>query len=144
MNPFEILLNGCQILDPLMNSCGFTFIERASGKSSGGNFASGEYIKDDRRLELHFRHSLGLVTYHISDLSLSHESYMRALLGLNGGNKYPGFSNDPLDAFRGLSYDLEHYCSDFLKGSGEEFKRCVVKAREQEKVSGFKALSKVD
>jgi hypothetical protein len=127
-----------------MKPNGFKFVEGPAGGSSGGNFASGEYVRDDRRLELHFRHSLGLVTYHIGELSLKHESYMRALLGRTGENKYPGFSDNPLDAFRGLSFDLEHYYSDFLSGSGEEFKRCVVKARGQEKVSGFKALSKFD
>ena len=30
-----------------------------------------------------------------------------ALLAPNGGNKFPGFSDDPLDAFRDLAYDLE-------------------------------------
>jgi hypothetical protein len=66
---------------------------------------------------------------------------MRALLGKNGGNQYPGFSDDPLAGFRHLSYDLAHFCRDFLNGSGEEFERCVVKAKEQEKIKGFKALS---
>jgi hypothetical protein len=66
---------------------------------------------------------------------------MRALLGKNGGSQYPGFSEDPLDGFRDLSYDLSHFCGDFLSGSGEEFEGCVIKAAEQEKVKGFKALS---
>ena len=93
------------------------------------------------KLEIHFRHSLGLVTYQIGSLSLTHDAYMRALLGRGGGNKYPGFSNDPLHGFRHLRYDLSHFCGDFLNGSGEEFERCVVKAHEQEKIKGFKALS---
>ena len=141
MNVVEIFRAGREILDEVMKPRGFTFVEGASGQSSGGNFASGEYVKDDRRLEIHFRNSLGLVTYHIGSLSLTHEAYMRALLGRSGGNKYPGFSDDPLDGFRHLKYDLEHFCGDFLSGTGEEFERCVAKAKEQEKIKGFKALS---
>lgn len=141
MNVIEIFRAGCEMLDEIMKPHGFTFVKGASGQSSGGNFASGEYVRNDRRLEIHFRHSLGLVTYHMDSLSLTHDAYMRALLGRGGGNKYPGFSNDPLDGFRHLGYDLSHFCGDFLHGSGEEFERCVVKAKEQEKIKGFKALS---
>ncbi len=141
MNALETFRAGCKILDEVMNPHGFFLVEGLSGKSSGGNFASGEYVRDDRRLEIHFRFSLGLVTYHLGSLSLAHDSYMRALLGKNGGNQYPGFSDDLLDGFRHLSYDLSHFCEDFLSGSGEEFARCVIKAAEQEKVKGFKALS---
>src|ERR1700688_2219268 len=124
MNPREILHNGRQILDAVLVIQGFTFMETESGESSGGHFASGRYEKMDRYLEIHFRSSLGLVRYHIGELSLSHEEYMSALVGPNGGNKYPGFSNDPIDAFRDLAYDLERFCRDFLSGSGQEFARC--------------------
>ena len=141
MNALETFRTGCKILDEVLNPHGFFLVEGASGESSGGNFARGEYVRGNRRLEAHFRYSLGLVTYHLGDLSLTHESYMRALLGKNGGNQYPGFSNNPLDGFRHLSYDLAHFCGNFLNGSGEEFERCVDKAKEQEKIKGFKALS---
>lgn len=141
MNALQILATGCNILDEVMKPHGFVFVEGPFGKSSGGNFASGEYARGDRRLEIHFRHSLGLVTYRMGSLSLTHEAYMRALLGRNGGNRYPGFSDDTLDGFRHLAYDLEHYCTDFLEGSGEEFKGCVEKAKEQENITGFNALS---
>ena len=128
------------MLDEVMNPHGFFLVEGASGGSSGGDYARGEYVRGDRRLEIHFRGSLGLVTYHLGDLSLAHTSYMRALLGKNGGNQYPGFSDDPLDGFRHLRHDLSHFCVDFLSGSGEEFGRYVIKAAEQEKIKGFKAL----
>jgi hypothetical protein len=141
MNALETFRAGCRILEEIMNPHGFFLIEGASGNSSGGNFARGKYVRGDRRLEIHFRGSLGLVTYHRGDLSLTHEAYMRALLGKNGGNKYPGFSDDPLDGFRHLRYDLAHFCEDFLNGSGEELERCVMKAKELEKIKGFKALS---
>jgi hypothetical protein len=141
MNALETFRAGCGILDEVLKPLGFTLVEGESGQSSGGNFASGEYVKGDRRVEIHFRHSLGLVTYHIGSLLLTHDAYMRALLGRDGGNKYPGFSDDPLDGFRDLRYDLTHFCGDFLSGTGEEFERCVVKAKEREKIKGFEALS---
>jgi hypothetical protein len=140
MNALEIFRAGCKALDEVMNPHGFFLVEGASGKSSGGNFASGEYVRGNRRLEIHFRFSLGLVSYHMGSLSLGHEAYMRALLGKGGGNQYPGFSNDPLDGFRHLGYDLAHFCGDFLCGSGEEFGRCAITAEEQRKIKGFRAL----
>ncbi len=140
MDAGAVLRAGCQILDPIMNRYGFPFVEGLSGQGSGGSFASGEYVRGDRRLELHFRHSLGLVTYHIGAFSLSHVAYMQAL-GKRGHHRYPGFSGDPLDGFRHLRHDLEHYCTDFLSGPGDAFRDCVAKAAEQAKVSGFLKLS---
>ena len=140
MSTYRTFETGCKILDPVMQRHGFVFNKGPSGKGSGGDFVSGHYVRGDRKLELHFRHSLGLVTYHMGSLSISHEAYMRALLGKEGGHKYPGFSEDPIDGFRGLRYDLEHYGSDFLYGSGEEFSRCVERARERERLPGFKRL----
>jgi hypothetical protein len=140
MDFLETFRAGCAILDDVMNAQGFFLIKGPSGNSSGGNFASGEFVKADRRLAVHLRNSLGLVTYHVGSLSIKHEAYMRALLGPDGGNRYPGFSTDRLDGFRNLAYDLAHFCGDFLNGSGEEFKRCVINAKEREKIVGYRAL----
>ena len=140
MDPREILQNGQQILEAVLVTNGFTFKETQSGKSSGGNFASGKYEKADRRLEIHVRHSLGLVTYHIGPLTISHEAYMRAQLGSQGGNRYPNFSDDPFEAFRSLAFDLKTFCSDFLSGPGEDFARCAKIAEEHENRSGFSRM----
>ena len=120
MTKLELLDGGCQILNEVMLPYGFIFEEKPSGESSGGAFASGEYIKGQRSLEIHLRYSLGRVSYHMGSISLTHEDYMRALLGKSGQNKYPGFSDDPLDGFRCLKYDLKHFCHDFLDGSVEK------------------------
>jgi len=130
VNPKEILQTGCEILNPIMEWHGFTFAEGLSGKGSGGNFASGEYVRDERRLELHFRYSLGLVTYHLLVSSVSHLAYMRELLDDTGGNHYPNFSEDSLDAFRNLAYDLENFADDFLSGSGEILIKAATKEAE--------------
>ncbi len=119
--PIEVLREGCTILDPVMNQHGFFFVDGPAGSSSGGPFASGSYVNADRRLEIHYRFSLGLVTYHFGDVCIDHESCMRVVLGSKGGNKYPGFSRDPLDAFRDLAYDVRNFCAAFLEGDLKQF-----------------------
>jgi hypothetical protein len=145
MHPDECLQAGRETLAPLMECHGFSFAALSSGASSGGNFASGEFRRqqgdDLRRLELHVRHSLGLVTYNLGGLALSHADYMRALLGPHGDNDYPGFSDNPLDGFRHLLHDLERYATDFLAGPGDEFERCVRDTERLRAVPGFKRLS---
>jgi hypothetical protein len=90
---------------------------------------------------LHYRNSLGLVTYHFGLLSLDHDSYMRAVLGPNGGNHYPGFSEEPLAPFEGLKFDLEHYATAFLLGEKEEFAGYVNIAKEWGSIRGFSRLA---
>lgn len=92
-----------------------------SDGGSGGEFGETAYTRENRRLELHFRYSLGLVVYHVGTVSLPHEDYMRAVLGRGGANQYPGFSEDPLDGFRHLRHDLARYWSEFLTGSELDF-----------------------
>lgn len=133
MNPVEMLKAGCEILDPLLHPYGFVYREIAAGQGSGGYFACGKYVRNDRSLELHFRHSLGLVTYHIGSHSVTHESYMRELVGNQESPQYPGFSEDPLDGFRHLASDLSRYGQDFLGGSGEILVKAAAKEAAQRK-----------
>lgn len=58
-----------------------------------------------------------------------------------GAAQYPGFSNDLLDGFRHLAHDLEKKCTDFLSGSGDDFRSAVAKARETDRLTGFQKLS---
>lgn len=140
-SPTECLREGSAILDPILHQSGFAFQWGGAGTSSGGPFAYAAYVFGGRKLELHFRHSLGLVTYHFDDLSLSHDSYMRTLLGPNGGNHYPGFTDDPLAPFEDLKFDLEHHATAFLFGNKEEFVRCVNASKEWESKKGFSRLA---
>jgi hypothetical protein len=135
-----ILEEGRKLIGPIMKANGFRWEAGPAGKSSGGYFASGQYVKDNnRRLELHFQHSLGLVTYHIVKLSLSHEDYMVHVAG-KGKYEYPGFSSDPLGGFKHLANDLENYASDFLRGAGEEFKKAKERAEWLSELPGFKKI----
>src|SRR4051812_30526515 len=96
---------------------------REDGVGSGGAFAWGAFVREDRRLELHFRWSLGLVTYHAGDQAISHEAYLRAVGVPSGANQYPGFSDDPLDGFRHLAHDLHAFLSEFVVGEAETLRR---------------------
>jgi hypothetical protein len=129
----ETLKAGVAILDELMCSHGFAFTPASSGVGSGGAFASGEFRRGRRRLELHIRYSLGLVTYHVGDLALSHEDYMWSVLGRRWASQYPGFSKEPLDGFRHLLSDLRMFGSDFLVGSDDDFAKHVQRAEALKK-----------
>jgi hypothetical protein len=141
MKPKEILRAGSEILNPVMKPYGFTFVEGWSGMSSGGDFACADFVRDDRRLELHFRHSLGLVTYHAGSHSATHESYLRELLGEGGAHQYPGFSDDPLDGFRHLAHDIENFAGDFLSGNCEALARAALKEAEGRNAQNMTAMA---
>lgn len=140
IDPVEILKKGCEILDPILVKHNFEFKHSGLGKGSGGYYSSATYKCGSRMLELHFRYSLGLVTYHFGSLRVEHSAYMRALLGNEGGNKYPGFSDDPLQGFHFLAHDLQAFTTAFLDGNESEFARCVAIAKEFSAKSGFERL----
>jgi hypothetical protein len=130
---------GSEIIYLVVAPHGFRWETMPTHRGHPGDSAGGFFIRDNRRLELHFRWSLGLVIYRLGELALSHDAYMR-----NTGHKadahYPGFSSDPLDAFRHLAYDLAHFCSDFLSGSGSAFRTACDLEKSSRPVTGFGAL----
>ncbi|MGO8758182.1 MAG: hypothetical protein ACLQG3_08670 [Terracidiphilus sp.] len=115
--PKKALFDGARTLFRVLEPHGFRFEFRGEGESSGGLFAWGEFVRAERRLEVHVRHNLGLVTYHVADRSASHDYYMREL-GVVEQCHYPGFSPDPADAFEGLAHDLT-FAEDFLFGTAD-------------------------
>src|ERR1700722_7631913 len=121
VNPAEALREGAAILDEVLVPLGFQFVFGGDGKSSGGPYSQGNFVRGDRRLELHFRFSLGLVRYHIGAVNASHDSYM-AELGVRGKCKYPGYSDDFRGAFRDLAHDLA-FAEEFLTGDGSALTR---------------------
>ena len=114
-----MLLAGINVLDEVMQPAAFVFEFREEGRGSGGHFAWGEYVRDNRRLELHFRGSLGLVRYHVGDHNAGHETYVLGL-GVWEECRYPGFSEDPLDGFVHRAADLKH-ATDFLLRTPRSF-----------------------
>lgn len=140
-DPKDALVSGVKILEPLLLAKGFHFRFVGDGVGSGGKFAWGEFVREDRRLELHFRRSLGLVRYHVGEQSAFHESYMREL-GVWNQCRYPGFSDDPRNAFDGLAHDLS-FADDFLVRSGATLRQAAAKeavstaTRQAEAMAGY-------
>jgi hypothetical protein len=131
----QTLCSGVEILDGFMRSHGFLYTPTTAGNSSGGLFAAGEFRRANRALELHYRDSLGLVTYRVGRLALSHEDYMWSVLGQRWTSDYPGFSKESLDAFRHLLRDLKRNCADFLSGSDADFAQHVERAEALSKTA---------
>ena len=127
MTPEQHLLDGVKILSVYLEPLGFKFQLKETGQGSGGHFAYGHFIKSgglfgkQRKIELHFRWSLGLVGYFIDDLALSHQDYVD-LLDRHGQNKYPNFSDNSQDAFHCLLWDLKNLLNDFTEHGAAIFK----------------------
>jgi hypothetical protein len=123
---------GARILAQSLEPHGFAFTLVATGKGSGGYFAEGEYRRDDRRLEFHFRRSLGLVRYHVGTDSASHASYMEAL-GVTDQIRYPGSSEDPLEGFRHLASDIHQFAQDFVTADASVLRQAAASERKAAK-----------
>ena len=125
MTPKDILARGAAELAQVLEPAGFVFIDGGEESGSGGSSASGDFLRDDRRLELHVRSSLGLVRYHFGDYAISHEDLVRGVRGTErtaGPSEYPGFAEDPLAGFRHLRADLERFGAVFLTGGAKAFR----------------------
>ena len=129
VDPRATLEVGARVLGDVLEPAGFRFVIAQSGRGSGGHFARGDFIRADRRLELHFRRFLGLVRYHIGADHAGHEAYMRAL-GVWDRCAYPGFSSEPLVGFEHLAADLRHFGDDFIVGGGTVLRRAAAVERE--------------
>jgi hypothetical protein len=137
-----LLLEGVAVLEPVLAPHGFAFRQGPSGRGSGGQFSSCRFERGDRVLELHFRHGLGLVAYRIGAAELDHEHYLRRT-GNWANRRYPDFSASPIDSFRALAHDLGAFCTDFLGGTGEQFKTAAAAhAANPNEFKGFAALGK--
>lgn len=133
MTPEQQLLDGVKIIATYLEPLGFNFKLIGTGKSSGGHFAYGQFVCGDREIELHFRYSLGLVSYKVGNLVLGHEDYIN-LLDKHGQNKYPNFSDEPNDAFKCLKFDLENFLEDFAENNALNFRqKAPEKVKEIEK-----------
>jgi hypothetical protein len=75
----EILREGAAILAPVLEPHGFRFVLETEGRGSGGHFAAGAFVRGDRRLELHYRHALGLVIPR-RPARIEHRAYMALAL----------------------------------------------------------------
>jgi hypothetical protein len=122
MNAEELLLQGKEILDPALEPWASQFRATEAGHGSGGHLAVGVYTHGEWSIELHVRWTLGIVNYKFGEATLEHRYFMQ-LLCVERQAMYPGFSDDPLDAFRHLRSDLERFAEPFLRrADAEQFK----------------------
>jgi hypothetical protein len=145
MNPREVLDAGVVELAEVLGPAGFTFVGGDDGVDGDGPFATGEFWRGDRRLELHVRRSLGLVRYHFGEQSLSHEDLVRGVRAVDGiaaEAQYPGFSDDPAAGFRHLRADLERFGAIFLTSGAKAFRALKKWLDKHPKKSGFAGLGR--
>ncbi|MDD4892152.1 MAG: hypothetical protein PHU85_19690 [Phycisphaerae bacterium] len=142
-DPREQLLAGAVILEPAMGPAGFKFQLDATGRGSGGDFATGSFVRGDRRLELHYRWGLGIVVYHVGEWTLDHRSYMK-LLDVDLESEFRSSSLDKtLDGFERLKKDLQRFGADFLNGDASQFRKLAEQLKDNPQIfSGFGALNK--
>ena len=133
-DPKSVLTEGSKELEALLAPHGFQLHLGETDKGSGGYFCRGEFVRDAKKLEFSFRWSLGLVTYRLGQLELEHTEFMR-VQGVKGA--YPGFSDDPIEAFRHLRSDIENFGAPFISEEDDEFKALVEKAAVSPKATGF-------
>jgi hypothetical protein len=139
----KAMSRGLEEIAPLLESHGFGLTERDLGKDSGGYYATADFTRGDRSVHLWLRGGLG-VHYEVAGESLDHAAYMLALLGRSGGNRFPPYLHDQVEAFHALRYDLERFCGDLLEGSGDEFRRCCREAEQRRGESGFQRVARLE
>ncbi len=140
----KLLERGVAELAPVLGPAGFEFIQSDEGTDSRGPFASGEFLKGDRRLELQVRSSLTLVRYHFGDESMLHEDLVRgvrALDGVSAEGQYPGFSDDPMAGFRHLRHDLDRFGAIFLVRGAKAFRELKKWVNKHPRKSGLAGLA---
>jgi hypothetical protein len=142
-SPSDLLERGVEHLAEVLVPAGFEFIQTEDDTTTNGAFASGEFLRGDRRLELQVRSSLVLVRYHFGDESLSHEDLVRgvrALESISAVGQYPGFSSDPMAGFHHLRHDLEKFGGIFLRGGAKAFRALNKWVSKHPKKSGLAGL----
>jgi hypothetical protein len=106
-----------------MEAAGFGQPTFEVARGSGGPAAIASWRRaDGMTVEAHVRGSLGIVRYRWADAAVTHQDYLRAR-GRRG--QYPGFSDNPADAFGHLASDLEGVAADVLTLTRQEFASLV-------------------
>lgn len=143
VDPVAQLKAGLLILDPLLSINGFVHDSISHGKGSGGSFATVNYNKTGRCLELHYRYGLGIAKYYVNNAELHHVSYMK-LLGVYRKSAFASTELvGDLQGFEQLKQDLVNFGVDFLEGDGKEFERLAALFAQNPKMfSGFNSIEK--
>jgi CubicO group peptidase (beta-lactamase class C family) len=145
LTPRQLFDRGVAELGEVLGPAGFTFAAVEEDDGGGGLYAIGEFRRGERRLELHFRRSLGLVRYHFGEESLSHEELVRGVRGTDriaAEGQFPGFSDDGAGGFRYLRADLERFGAIFLTGGAKAFRALKKWLDKHPRKSGLAGLER--
>jgi hypothetical protein len=114
-----------------MQAAGFDPPTFEVARGSGGPAAIATWRRaDGMSVEAHVRGNLGIVRYCWADAAVTHQDYLRAR-GRHG--EYPGYSDNPADAFGHLASDLEGVAADVLTLTHQEFAAVAAAAAAQPK-----------
>ena len=130
-------------LAEVLGPAGFEFIQTGRRHGNASPFASGEFLRGDRRLELHVRSLADLVRYHFGDESLSHEDLVRAFARSKASRRRAStrvLRRDPMAGFRHLRHDLERFGAIFLRGGAKAFRALKKWVNKHPRKSGFAGL----
>lgn len=116
-----------RILSDVLGPAGFAFADGSSGSGLGGRFARGSFRAEERTVSFSVRGSLGEVHYTWGLFSASHDDLM---WGTRAEGEYPGFGDDPLDAFRDLGQDLQGPLSPFVVGDRPDWFESAIEFRD--------------
>ena len=108
MSPRDRLAEGAILLGAVLRPHGFEFAFCAEGRDLVGEFAEGEFIRDDRRLAPRFRRSRSLATYQVGPALVTLGGYMAGV----GAREYltpRECLEDPLAGFLRLASEIRRY-----------------------------------
>ena len=115
-SPRDQLARGVEILAPALEQHGFVYAPSHAGVGSGGHFASGNFTRNSRKLSLHHRWGLGIVTFGVEEFVSPHADYV-SFLGVGDRSTLlwmPLASG--LDRYHALRFDIETLFGDFTTG----------------------------
>ncbi len=119
----ELLEAGAGILADAFQPYGFKFGGVRQEKLGHRAVAVGQFARRGRAVELQVRSGVSIALWAAGERRMLHPDYMECL-GASAQMRYPGFSKDPLDAFRRLRADFFRFGGPFLAGKAiKEFER---------------------
>jgi arsenate reductase len=113
----EWLKSGASLLDDVFRPHAFKFGGVREQTTGNRSIAVGTFQRRGRAVELQVRSGVLVAVYLANGKRLPHPEYLERL-GVASQMRFPGFSKDPLNAFRRLRADLLRFGKPFLTGKG--------------------------
>jgi arsenate reductase len=119
----ELLEAGARLLADALKPYGFKFDGVRTEKVGHRAVAVGRFARRGRAVEIQVRSGVSIALWIAGERRMLHPDYMECLRA-SAQMRYPGFSKDPLEAFRRLRADFFRFGGPFLAGKAvKEFER---------------------